>query len=144
MITYTAGGLEDAAIRKAVCEILEGGEAAFANGRAASASGSSDEDAMTDQPPPSGENHADLPIERPGQDLYGIDPFVGSLTRSVRGMKSPQGIVIGLNGPWGSGKSSAINLLRHHLAEAVENEDVEDVTFNPWWFRGEEALALAF
>lgn len=29
MITYTAGGLEDAAIRKAVCEILEGGEAAF-------------------------------------------------------------------------------------------------------------------
>jgi predicted KAP-like P-loop ATPase len=86
---------------------------------------------MTDQPPPSAENHADLPIERPAQDLYGIDPFVRSLARSVRGMKSPQGIVIGLNGPWGSGKSSAINLLRHHLAEAVENEDVGVVTFNP-------------
>jgi DNA repair exonuclease SbcCD ATPase subunit len=28
-ITYVAGGLEDAAIRKAVCDILEGGEAAF-------------------------------------------------------------------------------------------------------------------
>lgn len=28
-ITYTAGGLESAAIRKAVCDILEGGEAAF-------------------------------------------------------------------------------------------------------------------
>jgi hypothetical protein len=28
-ISYTAGGLEDAAIRKAVCETLEGGEAAF-------------------------------------------------------------------------------------------------------------------
>ena len=28
-ITYTAGGLEDAAIRKAVCDILEGGEQAF-------------------------------------------------------------------------------------------------------------------
>ena len=99
---------------------------------------------MTDQSPPSAANHADLPIEQPAQDLYGIDPFVRSLARSVRGMKSPQGIVIGLNGPWGSGKSSAINLLRHHLAEMVENEDVEIVTFNPWWFRGEEALVLAF
>ena len=99
---------------------------------------------MTDKPPLSAENHADLPIEQPAQDLYGIDPFVRSLARSLRGMKSPQGIVIGVNGPWGSGKSSAINLLRHHLAEAVENEDVEVVTFNPWWFRGEEALVLAF
>ncbi len=99
---------------------------------------------MTDQHLPSGENHADLPIEKPAQDMYGIDPFVRSLARSVRGMKSPQGIVIGLNGPWGSGKSSAINLLRHHLSEAVASEDVEVVTFNPWWFRGEEALVLAF
>jgi hypothetical protein len=28
-ITYVAGGLESAEIRKAVCDILEGGEAAF-------------------------------------------------------------------------------------------------------------------
>ena len=28
-ITYQAGGLENADIRKAVCDILEGGEAAF-------------------------------------------------------------------------------------------------------------------
>lgn len=28
-ITYTTGGLESAVIRKAVCDILEGGEAAF-------------------------------------------------------------------------------------------------------------------
>ena len=29
VITYNAGGLEDASIRKTVCEILEGGEPAF-------------------------------------------------------------------------------------------------------------------
>jgi len=28
-ITYTAGGLEDSAMREAVCDILEGGEEAF-------------------------------------------------------------------------------------------------------------------
>ncbi len=89
-------------------------------------------------------DYADLPIGTPDQDLYGIDSFVSSLARSVRNMKSPQGVVIALNGPWGSGKSSAINLLKHHLHEAVESRELEIVTFNPWWFRGEEALVLAF
>ena len=89
-------------------------------------------------------DYGDLPIETPEQDLYGIDAFVRSLARSVRDMKTPQGVVIALNGPWGSGKSSAINLLKHHLADAVANSEIEIVPFNPWWFRGEEALVLAF
>jgi len=49
-----------------------------------------------------------------------------------------------INGPWGSGKSSAINLLAHHLAPGVVEGELKLVTFNPWWFRGEEALVLAF
>lgn len=89
-------------------------------------------------------DYADLPITAPDQDLYGIDAFVKSLARSVKTMKTPQGVVIALNGPWGSGKSSAINLLTHHLQEAVEQDEMGVVTFNPWWFRGEEALVLAF
>jgi predicted KAP-like P-loop ATPase len=89
-------------------------------------------------------DYADLPITSPNQDLYGIDAFVKSLARSVRTMKTPQGVVIALNGPWGSGKSSAINLLKHHLQDAVEQNEIGIVTFNPWWFRGEEALVLAF
>lgn len=89
-------------------------------------------------------DYADLPIITPDQDLYGIDAFVKSLARSVRTMKTPQGVVIALNGPWGSGKSSAINLLKHHLQDAVEQNEIGIVTFNPWWFRGEEALVLAF
>lgn len=87
---------------------------------------------------------ADLPISTPDQDLYGIDAFVKSLAQSVRTMKTPKGVVIALNGPWGSGKSSAINLLKHQLREAVAEGEIEIVTFNPWWFRGEEALVLAF
>jgi predicted KAP-like P-loop ATPase len=89
-------------------------------------------------------DYADLPISTPDQDLYGIDAFVKSLAQSVCTMKTPQGVVIALNGPWGSGKSSAINLLKHHLQEAVSKGEIEIVTFNPWWFRGEEALVLAF
>ncbi len=89
-------------------------------------------------------DYADLPIENPNQDMFGIDPFAASLARSIRRMKTPQGVVLALNGSWGSGKSSALNLLRHHLADAVTAGEIEIVTFNPWWFRGEEALVLAF
>ena len=59
-------------------------------------------------------------------------------------MHSPQGAVIGLNGPWGSGKSSAVNLCKHHLAEAVMANELVIIDFACWWFRGEDALALAF
>jgi predicted KAP-like P-loop ATPase len=76
--------------------------------------------------------------------MFGIDGFVQSLARSVRTMRSPNGVVIALNGPWGSGKSSAINLLKHHLSDVTASGDVQVVDFNPWWFRGEEALVLAF
>ncbi|MDN4632786.1 P-loop NTPase fold protein [Sphingomonas sp. PsM26] len=89
-------------------------------------------------------DYGDLPISKPEQDMFGIDGFVQSLARSVRNMRSPNGVVIALNGPWGSGKSSAINLLKHHLSDATTAGDIEVVDFNPWWFRGEEALVLAF
>jgi len=89
-------------------------------------------------------DYGDLPITRPEQDMFGIDGFVQSLARSVRTMKSPNGVVIALNGPWGSGKSSAINLLKHHLLDSTTTGDIQIVDFNPWWFRGEEALVLAF
>jgi predicted KAP-like P-loop ATPase len=52
--------------------------------------------------------------------------------------------VIALNGPWGSGKSSAVNLILHHLQEAVTADEIVVINFACWWFRGEEALALAF
>jgi predicted KAP-like P-loop ATPase len=89
-------------------------------------------------------DYGDLPIGTPEQDLFGIDPFVKALARSIKGMRTPQGVVIALNGPWGSGKSSAMNLLQHHLKDARDHGDIEVVNFNPWWFRGEEALVLAF
>ena len=48
------------------------------------------------------------------------------------------------NGPWGSGKSSAVNLIQHHLKDAIAADEIVVVNFACWWFRGEEALALAF
>ena len=86
----------------------------------------------------------DQPVERPCDDRYGVDPFARALTVSIRKMQSPQGSVIGLNGPWGSGKSSAVNLCKHHLADAINADEIVIIDFACWWFRGEDALALAF
>ena len=85
----------------------------------------------------------DSPIEAEGDDRYGITPFASSLARSILGIKKPVGTTLALSGPWGSGKSSAVNLIRAELAKA--RADALVVTdFKCWWYRGEEALALAF
>lgn len=92
----------------------------------------------------SNQPHNDRPITQPVEDRFGIDPFAQALAASIRKMKAPEGTVIALNGPWGSGKSSAVNLVLHHLKEATEQGEITVVNFACWWFRGEEALALAF
>src|SRR5580700_3029400 len=87
--------------------------------------------------------HNDKPISNPLEDRYGIDPFAKALATSIKKMTAPEGTVIALNGPWGSGKSSAVNLVLHHLNEA-KSEEITVVSFACWWFRGEEQLTLAF
>ncbi len=94
---------------------------------------------MTDHLP-----YNDQPIEKPNEDRFGVDPFARALAVSIRKMQSPQGSVIGLNGPWGSGKSSAVNLCKYHLTDAVKANELVIIDFACWWFRGEDALALAF
>lgn len=88
--------------------------------------------------------HNDRPITEPTADRFGIDPFARALAQSIRKMAAPEGTVIALNGPWGSGKSSAVNLILHHLKDAVDAGEIAVVNFACWWFRGEDALALAF
>jgi predicted KAP-like P-loop ATPase len=66
------------------------------------------------------------------------------LATAVRKIKLPEGTVIALNGPWGSGKSSAVNLILHHLQDANQAGDIIVVNFACWRFRCEEALALGF
>lgn len=87
---------------------------------------------------------ADAPITNPSQDVYGLDPFAKTIARSIEKVRAPDGIVYAIHGPWGSGKSSAINLIQHYLQAAVEDSKLQIVVFNPWWFSGAESLALAF
>ena len=86
----------------------------------------------------------DQPITSPGEDRFGFDPLATALADSISKMESPHGTAIAVNGPWGSGKSSVVNLVKHYLRNGMKTGDLEIVDFKCWWFRGEEALTLAF
>lgn len=85
----------------------------------------------------------DSPIEDFGDDRYGVGPFAKALAKCFREIQKPVGTTIALHGPWGSGKSSVVNLIKRELA-TDRDEKLVVTDFKCWWFRGEEALALAF
>jgi predicted KAP-like P-loop ATPase len=93
---------------------------------------------------------SDSPIETSDDDRYGVAGFAKSIAKSIINLRKPVGTVIALNGAWGSGKSSIVNLIRseigaaHADARTPEAEKLVVTEFKCWWFRGEEALLLAF
>ena len=56
----------------------------------------------------------DASIQQPTDDLFELDPFALAIARNIEATAAPTGIVMAINGPWGTGKSSAINLVEHH------------------------------
>jgi predicted KAP-like P-loop ATPase len=89
---------------------------------------------------------ADHPITEPHQDMFGFDPFARAIAASIAALRNPEGLVIGIHGPWGSGKSSAVNLIKYHLGSGVlaGTAGLTRIEFNPWWFNGADSLALGF
>jgi len=87
---------------------------------------------------------ADRPSIDPKNDLFGHAPFAKSLADSIRRYSSSDGLVLALYGPWGSGKSTILNYVQHYLELPDDDQKPVIVTFNPWWFSGQENLARAF
>lgn len=87
-------------------------------------------------------NFDDVPITSPDNDRFGFDPFASAISDCIRSMENPLGSVVAIYGPWGSGKSSVINLVRHHLTKDAPDLDV--INFPAWMYRTEDALAVGF
>lgn len=86
----------------------------------------------------------DRPSTDPSRDLFGHAPFAKTLAKAIRGYRGSDGIVLALYGPWGSGKSTVLAYVEHELEQGLEAERPVVVSFNPWWFSGQENLAKAF
>lgn len=97
---------------------------------------------MTEKP--TAELSSDRPSTDPAQDLFGHAPFAKTLARAIRSQRGSDGIVLALYGPWGSGKSTVLAYVEHELEHGPEADRPVVVSFNPWWFSGQENLAKAF
>jgi predicted KAP-like P-loop ATPase len=83
----------------------------------------------------------DRPITKPDQDLLGFGPFAERVAAAIVHRATTPGIVIGIHGPWGTGKTSALNLIAHHV-ESMQGRSLKVLRFNPWWFSSSPDLLL--
>lgn len=68
----------------------------------------------------------DKPIERPEEDQFGFSPFAEALDQAIIKNENPEGTVMAIHSPWGSGKSSVINLVKHHLREKIKSDQPQE------------------
>ena len=73
----------------------------------------------------------DVPRKHTQEDLFGIQVYQDALIEYVQLTDTP--ITIALQGEWGSGKTSLMNLLKYHLCD-VDNSPYYPVWINTWQF----------
>lgn len=81
----------------------------------------------------------DAPIGTLEEDRLGRRPFAEALAAEILAAPAARGYVMGLTGPWGSGKTSILNMTVDGLGDQAIV-----VQFNPWMFSGTEALVSSF
>lgn len=82
----------------------------------------------------------DNPLTNPEKDLLDYAPFSKLLAMSISRMCPEDGIVLAINGPWGSGKSTALNFVLYYLEHEFSEQPIIPIHFTPWWFSGQESL----
>lgn len=87
---------------------------------------------------------ADKPLTDPDMDRLHHAALASSLAESICKMVPPDGLVMAIYGPWGSGKSTLIEFIVHYLEQKAKPEKPIIIRFNPWWFSGQENLIRHF
>ncbi len=83
---------------------------------------------------------ADKPIQTAEEDVLGRQEPARAFAEQLLCVDPSSGIVAGVLGPWGSGKTSFINLVRAHLNDL----ELVALDFNPWMFSGTDQLVNSF
>lgn len=89
---------------------------------------------------------SDRPCLDPNKDLFGYAPFAEQIANCILNHQGEDALVLALNGPWGSGKTTVLGFVEHYLehGSAQNGPTPIIVKFNPWWFSGRDDLAKAF
>jgi predicted KAP-like P-loop ATPase len=73
-------------------------------------------------------------------DALGVAGQAGRMASSIMSRTSQEGLVIGLYGAWGSGKTTFINFIEQFLKKVADKNQPIIMRFNPWLFSGHEDL----
>lgn len=77
------------------------------------------------------EKHPDRAVNTAEEDCYGFTHIATELARAIQGIGREGSAVIGIEGAWGTGKTSLLNLLRIALDEQKE-ERTHVLNVSPW------------
>lgn len=88
----------------------------------------------------------DRSVSSAKDDKLNRAPFAYRLADTIRDWKQDESIVIGLYGPWGSGKTSVLSFTVERLLKKTKNWKKKPIViwFNPWNFSEKEQLLQAF
>jgi KAP family P-loop domain len=82
---------------------------------------------------------SDRPVAALAEDQLDRGRFVRLLAGEVLAAPSDAGFVLGLTGPWGTGKTTALHFLEQEIGDRATV-----LWFNPWLFSGAEQLVSLF
>lgn len=82
-----------------------------------------------------------LPDSPIGEDRFGRSNFSRALAKALVLPPNSEGLVVGIEGNWGSGKTFVINQIKSILREGDDQPIV--VEFNPWVISGTDSVVEA-
>ena len=82
----------------------------------------------------------DEPILKVDDDKLGYNTYAAEIGNKILSSHFDKSFAIGINGQWGDGKSSFINLIK----KKVKGDDIIEVDFNPWDNHSPEAIIRNF
>lgn len=92
-----------------------------------------------------GKSHAfiERPINSNSEDLLGFSSTANYIASALLHGPSGESQVIAITGPWGSGKSSMISLIKNFLNESERQLRPHIIEFRPWLVRENSHMATA-
>tara|TARA_B100000678_G_scaffold285215_1_gene287992 strand:+ start:514 stop:2706 length:2193 start_codon:yes stop_codon:yes gene_type:complete len=82
----------------------------------------------------------DRPLASGGEDKLGFRDVAARIAGSLLDHASDKGLVIGIEGAWGSGKSSLLYLIEDELNRSVPASRPSVINFRPWLVGNRDAL----
>jgi len=86
----------------------------------------------------------DEPILLEEQDRLNRNKFAEQFAQTLLGHRGNSCLITALHGPWGSGKSSLLNLIEDQLKSSSSTDDYIIIRFNPWNISSLDQLITMF